>query len=78
MDIKREAEFKVEILEAAEEDETVNSYFEQHSTLEDIQDRKCLDVKSEIEIKRNEFDIKEEDAANDELFDETFHLDQNK
>ncbi|RXG53800.1 hypothetical protein Avbf_16432, partial [Armadillidium vulgare] len=65
MDIKNEEEFKVELVENTEEDDKkINIHFEQLSTLDEIQERNCfgsIDIKSEIEIKEEPFDIEEEE-----------------
>ncbi|KAB7498664.1 hypothetical protein Anas_14423 [Armadillidium nasatum] len=62
MDMKHEAEIKVELVEDIE-DNTSNVYSEQLSTLEEIQERNSfefIDVKSEIEVKKEPFDIEDE------------------
>ncbi|RXG60228.1 hypothetical protein Avbf_06499 [Armadillidium vulgare] len=59
MDMKQEAEFKVELVE----DNTSNVYSEQLSILEEIQERNSfefIEVKSEIEVKKEPFDIEDE------------------
>ncbi|RXG58884.1 hypothetical protein Avbf_12563, partial [Armadillidium vulgare] len=72
MDIKYEEEFKIELLESTEEEEEdkkINVHLEQ-LLVEEIQERDCIgsiDMKSEIEVKEEPFDIVEEEAANDEL-----------
>ncbi|RXG59663.1 hypothetical protein Avbf_16218, partial [Armadillidium vulgare] len=70
MDIKCEEEFKVELEESTEEDDKkINIHLEQLLT-EEIQERNCyesIDLKSEIEVKEEPFDIGEEEAENDEL-----------
>ncbi|RXG58240.1 hypothetical protein Avbf_14699 [Armadillidium vulgare] len=82
MDIKCEAEFKVELLESSEDDDqaiSINS--EQLSVLQQIQEGNCsefIDVKSEIEIKFEPLDVKDENTANDEHFDNICELDQNQ
>ncbi|RXG73776.1 hypothetical protein Avbf_16476 [Armadillidium vulgare] len=60
MDMKREEEFKVELVENTEEevDKKIDIPFEQLSTLEQIQERNCygsIDMKSEIEVKEEPF-----------------------
>ncbi|RXG68764.1 hypothetical protein Avbf_04005, partial [Armadillidium vulgare] len=70
MDIKCEEEIKVELEESIEEeDKKINIHLEQLST-EEIQERDCIgsiDLKSEIEVKEEPFDIVEEEVANNEL-----------
>ncbi|RXG52467.1 hypothetical protein Avbf_18996, partial [Armadillidium vulgare] len=79
MDVKYEEEFKVELVESTEEDDKkINIHLEQLSTLEDIQERNCyesIDMKSEMEIKEEPFDVEEEV---DKLLDKICTLDQNQ
>ncbi|KAL7632871.1 UNVERIFIED_CONTAM: hypothetical protein RMT77_016813 [Armadillidium vulgare] len=70
MDIKHEGKFKVECVENSEDDKNINIHLEQLSALEQIQERNCyefIDVKSEIEIKEEPFDVEEEETENEEL-----------
>ncbi|RXG61514.1 hypothetical protein Avbf_15228, partial [Armadillidium vulgare] len=62
MDMKREEEFKSQFLK-----------------LEEIQEGNygSIDMKSEIEVKEESFDVVEEEATNDGLSD-NFRLDQNQ
>ncbi|KAL7634360.1 UNVERIFIED_CONTAM: hypothetical protein RMT77_014737 [Armadillidium vulgare] len=92
MDIKHEAEFKVELLENTE-DNTSNIYSEQLST-EKTQERNAfeyIDVKSEIEVKeeppsdieeeaeqKEALDIEEEEPKKYELSGKICGLDQNQ
>ncbi|RXG54053.1 hypothetical protein Avbf_14121 [Armadillidium vulgare] len=63
MDMKCEEEIKVELEESTEEeDKKINIHLEQLLT-EEIQERDCIesiDLKSEIEVKEEPFDIVEE------------------
>ncbi|RXG61437.1 hypothetical protein Avbf_19036 [Armadillidium vulgare] len=71
MDMRHEAEFKVELIEDTE-DSVNNVYSEQLSTLEEIQERNSfeyLDVKSEIEVKEEDPLYIEEEAEGIEHFD---------
>ncbi|RXG67649.1 hypothetical protein Avbf_17500 [Armadillidium vulgare] len=75
MDMKCEEEFKVELVENTEEedDKNIDIHLEQLLTFEEIQsDSVCLyernwyesiDMKSEIEVKEESFDIEEEEEA---------------
>ncbi|RXG70677.1 Palmitoleoyl-protein carboxylesterase NOTUM [Armadillidium vulgare] len=68
MDIKREEEFKVELAESSEDVKKINIHLKQLAAFEQIQERNCygsIDMKSEIEVKKEEpFPIEEEEAAN--------------
>ncbi|KAL7637985.1 UNVERIFIED_CONTAM: hypothetical protein RMT77_011598 [Armadillidium vulgare] len=63
MDIKCEAEMKVQLFESTEEDnKESNIHLEQLSTLEEIEERNCfgsIDVKNDIEVKEEPFDEEE-------------------
>ncbi|RXG58039.1 hypothetical protein Avbf_10195 [Armadillidium vulgare] len=74
MDIKCEAEIKVQLFESTEEDnKESNIHLEQLSTLEEIEREIVLDpsnVKNEIEVKEEPFDGKEEEIeVKEESFD---------
>ncbi|RXG56603.1 hypothetical protein Avbf_16066 [Armadillidium vulgare] len=74
MDMKCEAEMKVQLFESTEEDnKESNIHLEQLSTLEEIEERNCfgsIDVKHEIEVKEEAFDVEEEEIkVKEEPFD---------
>ncbi|RXG53306.1 hypothetical protein Avbf_16061, partial [Armadillidium vulgare] len=91
MEMRQEAKFKVELVEDTE-DNMSNVYSEQLSTLEEIQERnpfEYIDVKSEIEVKKEPSDIEdevkkenseteEEQTMKDELSDKICGSDQNQ
>ncbi|RXG67186.1 hypothetical protein Avbf_12854 [Armadillidium vulgare] len=63
MDMRHEDEFKVELIEDTE-DSVNNVYSEKLSMIEEIQERNSfefIDVKSEIEVKKEPFDIEDEE-----------------
>ncbi|KAL7632210.1 UNVERIFIED_CONTAM: hypothetical protein RMT77_017478 [Armadillidium vulgare] len=83
MDMKCEEEFKVELVENTEEedDKKINIHLEQLLTFEEIQERnwyESIDMKNEIEVKEEPFDIEEEEATNEKLLDQICGLDQNQ
>ncbi|KAL7634839.1 UNVERIFIED_CONTAM: hypothetical protein RMT77_015216 [Armadillidium vulgare] len=54
---------------------------EEKSCGQHSKERNCygsIDVESEIDVKEEPFDIEEEEAANNELFDKIYELDQNQ
>ncbi|KAB7495541.1 hypothetical protein Anas_13805 [Armadillidium nasatum] len=65
MDMNCESEIKVQLFESSEEDnKESNIHLEQLSTLEEIEERNCfgsIDVKNEIEVKEEPFDVEEEE-----------------
>ncbi|RXG69512.1 hypothetical protein Avbf_08330 [Armadillidium vulgare] len=71
MNIKHEKEFNIEFVKCYEEDDDkTDIHLEQLSTFEQIQESNCfgsIDMKNEIEVKEEPFDIGEEEAENDEL-----------
>ncbi|RXG70374.1 hypothetical protein Avbf_09243, partial [Armadillidium vulgare] len=74
MDMKCEAEMKVQLFESTEEDnKESNIHLQQLSTLEEIEERNCfgsIDVKNDIEVKEEPFDGKEEEIdVKEEAFD---------
>ncbi|KAB7500318.1 hypothetical protein Anas_14507 [Armadillidium nasatum] len=95
MDMKCKAEIKVQLFESTKQDnKESNIHLEQLSTLEEIEERNCfgsIDVKNEIEVKEEPFDVKEEDIevkedpldfekdiTNEETFDNICGMDQNQ
>ncbi|RXG61781.1 hypothetical protein Avbf_14366 [Armadillidium vulgare] len=73
MDMKCEPEMKVKIFESTEGEDQTNTHLEQLSTLEEIEERNCfgsIDVKNEIEVKEEAFDVEEEEIeVKEEPFD---------
>ncbi|KAB7498155.1 hypothetical protein Anas_14524 [Armadillidium nasatum] len=65
MDMKNESEIKVQLFESSEEDNKESKiHLEQLSTLEEIEERNyfgSIDVKNEIEVKEEPFDVEEEE-----------------
>ncbi|KAB7507105.1 hypothetical protein Anas_10270, partial [Armadillidium nasatum] len=74
MDMKCEEEVKAQLFESTEEDnKESNIRLEQLSTLEEIEERNyfgSIDVKNEIEVKEEPFDVEEENIdVKEEAFD---------
>ncbi|KAB7500678.1 hypothetical protein Anas_13252, partial [Armadillidium nasatum] len=74
MDMKCKAEIKVQLFESNKQDnKESNIHLEQLSTLEEIEERNCfgsIDVKNEIDVKEEPFDVKEEEIeVKEEPFD---------